>query len=109
MPGTATSLALVWHLTPTVIMDYAVQIEGEPITPYPVRTLLKHHHEEGFVLFTVNMDSVPLKARYRFPMMLRAARPLFENRPALQLPASGDTVELSYEPYEVHLMHLIPH
>ena len=96
-------------LTPTVIMDYAVQIEGEPITPYPVRTLLKHHHEEGFVLFTVNMDSVPLKARYRFPMMLRAARPLFENRPDLQLPASGDTVELSYEPYEVHLMHLIPH
>ena len=44
-------------LTPTVIMDYAVQIEESPSHPIQC-ALLKHHHEEGFVLFTVNMDSV---------------------------------------------------
>ena len=103
----------VHELTPALLaptigaeLDYVLGVEGEAITQYPIRAMLKPHPDRGYVLLTVNLDDAVLKASYCFEgTLLETVRPLFEEREPLKLDKE-DAFADEYEPFDVHVYHV---
>lgn len=113
---TATAInAELKTLTPSLFsptvpneVKYSLTTEGEPVSATPVRCLLKPHPERGYVLLTVNLDDAVIKVTYQFPAGLASVQPLFEERLPLGLKADSQTFEDMYDPFEVHVYHVVP-
>jgi hypothetical protein len=58
-------------LSPTATMPYAVAVSGRRVSETPIRTLLKRSAEGHCTLLVVNIDAVPLKARFSFSRELK--------------------------------------
>jgi hypothetical protein len=54
-------------LSPTADIAYTVEASGERLSRTPIRTLLKAIPEGDLLLIAVNIDAVPLSARFSFP------------------------------------------
>jgi hypothetical protein len=94
-------------LSPTVAdVKYTVNVTGKSPTEDPVRCLLKPDGNGGYLLLTVNLDDSVLKVDYKFPKALKSAEVLFENRQPETLKPGADTLELTYEPFDTHVIHV---
>ena len=52
------------------------------------------------------MDDSVLKVAYKFPKALKSAEVLFENRQPEALKEGADTFELTYEPFDTHVIRV---
>ena len=97
-------------LSPTVgeNVKYSVKVEGQSVSDVPIRCLLKPHPEGGYVLLTVNLDDAVLNAEYTFPAGLKSVEVLFENRQPFDVKAGQKTFSDVYEPFDVHVYHVLP-
>jgi hypothetical protein len=103
------------ELTPAILaptvgpeVDYKVDVQGEAPTPTPIRCLLKPHPEGGYVLLTVNCDDAVLTVNYTFPRKLKQVQALYENRDPLALKPDDTTFTLKYEPFDTHVVRVVP-
>jgi hypothetical protein len=94
-------------LSPTVSeVKYTVDVTGPSPTRNPIRCLLKPDANGGYLLLTVNVDDSVLKVDYKFPQALKSAEVLFENRQPETLKPGTDTLELTYEPFDTHVIRV---
>ena len=94
-------------LSPTVgDVKYTVEVTGKSPTQNPVRCLLKPDGNGGYLLLSVNVDDSVLKVAYKFPKALKSAEVLFENRQPEALKEGADTFELTYEPFDTHVIRV---
>jgi hypothetical protein len=95
-------------LSPTVGEDvaYTAAIEGDAVSPSPIRCLLKPHPDGGYILLTVNLDDSVLGVTYDFPGGLSSVAPLFENRDPVEVEEGTTTFEDLCEPFDVHVYRI---
>jgi len=95
-------------LSPTVgdEVGYQVSFKGTAITPSPLRTLLKHSPNGGFILITVNMDNTVITGQFEFDQPLEEPNLIFGNSNEIPLDEGGRSFSLSYEPFQVRVVQL---
>nr|MBR9811724.1 hypothetical protein [bacterium] len=93
-------------LSPTVgdEFGYRVSFEGAAITPSPLRTLLKHNPNGGFVLITANMDNTVITGQFEFDRSPGQPKLMFGGKNEIILDKSERSFTLSYEPFEVKIV-----
>jgi hypothetical protein len=96
-------------LSPTAQTPYQVFLDPAwpPVTPEPIRTLLKTHPAGGHVLIVVNVDAAPQRVRIVLPGMTSATQ-MFEAAGAGRFRADGDAVEVLATPYDVRVVRVNP-
>lgn len=72
----------------------------------PIRCLLKPHPGGGYVLLTANVDATVLDCTFRFSKPLASAERMFENLPAWGVEPGTRSLEIVYEPFEVHVFRI---
>ncbi|MFH1923918.1 MAG: hypothetical protein ABIP48_29005 [Planctomycetota bacterium] len=72
----------------------------------PIRCLLKPHPEGGYVLLTANVDATVLDCTLRFSKPLASVERMFENQPAWGVEPGARSLEIVYEPFEVHVFRI---
>jgi hypothetical protein len=75
-------------LSPTATLRYTVSVKGPSFSHSPIRTLLKKR-DGRFLLLAVNLDDVPLSARFSFPEEIRELRRFFDSTATPQYFAGG--------------------
>lgn len=111
---TAASINRELHqLTPAILsptagakVGYRVSFEGEAITPSPLRALLKHHPDGGYVLLTVNMDDAVLKGRFDFDQAPGKIESMFAGANNVKIDEGGKSFAASFEPFQVRIFRL---
>jgi hypothetical protein len=95
-------------LSPTVgdQVKYAVDVQGESVTPSPLKCMLKPHPAGGYVLLMVNVDDAVLEATVSIPTPIRSIEVLYENRTAPAL--EGSKFSDHFEPFDVHVYRIKP-
>ncbi len=92
-------------LQPTADIPYRVAVSGEAKSPTPIRALLKPDGAD-LVLIAVNIDNVPLNARFEFEGRGFALARLFED-PAGPDAGSGQWTD-AFPPFGVRVYRLTP-
>ncbi len=95
-------------LSPTAKLPYEVHLDSDwpPVTPEPIRTLLKTDPSGGFVLLVVNIDASPQRVRIVFPDSNLAAEQLFESQGAGRFSAEKGGFQFLSGPYDVRAIRL---
>ena len=100
-------------LTPVLLSPTApdeiqpvIDWEGEAVTEFPIRALLKPGKDGAYTLLTVNLDDAMLKATYTFPRGLSHVSTRFENQLPLDLEEGAEHFTYSYEPFAVHVFEI---
>ena len=101
------------ELTPLILSPTAgpefqckVDISGKAPTASPLRLMAKKVNATEYLLMTVNLDDAVLKATFSFPVSLLKVETLYENQLPLQLPPDAKQVDLTYEPFAVHVIRV---
>lgn len=90
-------------LSPTSRRAYFVNVEGEPLSQVPVRTILKRA-ANGHVLIAVNLDDVPLTVTISFGVRPSAVMPMFAPPSTPQIIARG--LRLKLEGFGVRVLRI---
>lgn len=94
---------------PTVGEDelgYTAHYEGNALTEFPIRALLKPHPEGGYVLLTVNLDRAVLDGVFKFAKPLGGVMPLFETGEVLPIEEGAREFSAEYEPFGTRVFRL---
>ena len=96
-------------LSPTAKTPYQVFLDPAwpPVTPEPIRTLLKAHPAGGHVLIVVNLDAAPQRVRIVLPGM-KSATQMFEAAGAGRFKTEGGAIEFLATPYDVRVILVNP-
>ena len=96
-------------LSPTATTPYQVFLDPSwpPVTPEPIRTLLKTHPTGGQVLIIVNVDAAPQRVRIVVPVM-KSAQQMFEAAGAGRFKVDGEVIELMATPHDVRVIRINP-
>ena len=95
--------------SPTVAaneLDYDVRYEGNALTEFPIRALLKSHPQGGYVLLTVNLDRAVLDGVFKFTKPLKRVAPLFETGEPLSIKPGALEFSAEYEPFDTHVFRI---
>lgn len=91
-------------LSPTSKLQYTVHVDQAPISPAPVRTLLKKYNNKYYLL-AVNINNAQIEARFQFPFTIDGTvERLFENTQTI---ASGSTINDTFPPFKVHVYRFL--
>jgi hypothetical protein len=96
-------------LSSTAKFPYQVFLDPAwpPVTPEPIRTLLKTHPKGGYVLIVVNVDAAPQRVRIVFPGGEHEAAQMFEVVPtAGRFKPDKDAIEFLAGPYDVRVIRV---
>jgi hypothetical protein len=87
-------------LSPTATLPYTVSVKGPSFSRSPIRTLVKKW-DGRLLLLAVNLDDVPLRARFSFPGPVREMNRLFDDAPTPKY--SAGAFEDDFPPLGVRL------
>lgn len=95
-------------LSPTAKAKYQVFLDPvwRPLTPEPIRTLLKTHPDGGYVLIVVNVDAAPQRVRIVLPEMKSSPTQLFEAATAGGFKTDNSAIEFLAGPYDVRVVRM---
>ena len=95
--------------SPTVAEDelgYTARYEGNALTEFPIRALLKPHPQGGYVLLTVNLDRAVLDGVLKFTKPLGNVTPLFETGELVPIETGALEFSAEYEPFGTRVFRL---
>ncbi len=95
--------------SPTVAaneLDYDVRYEGNALTEFPIRALLKSHPQGGYVLLTVNLDRAVLDGVFKLSNTLKRVATLFETGEPLSIKPGALEFSAEYEPFDTHVFRI---
>jgi hypothetical protein len=95
-------------LSPTADIPYEIALDDKwaPVTPSPIRTLLKRNPAGGYVLLLANVDAAPQHAQVRFAGKKYKLTELFNPPGASLFKRQGDAFEFVAAPYDVRVFQI---